>query len=190
MLKEIRCNLFRDTVVTFHEGLNVVLGDQKASNSIGKSIMLMIIDFVFGGDSYIKTNYDAIAHLGHHEFKFKHEFQEESLYFIRKTDRYKFVSCCDEDYEVISEISTDDYKLLIKEKYAIDLSFISFRELVGLYSRIWGKKNYDIEKPLQQAGVNAKNAVDLVIKMFGKYSGIKAFDDQITEYQCQSIRIT
>lgn len=181
MLKEIRCDLFRDSVITFNEGLNVVLGDQKASNSIGKSTMLMIIDFVFGGDSYIKTNYDAIVHLGHHEFRFKHEFKEESLYFIRKTDRYKFVSCCDEDYEVISEISNDEYKLLIKEKYAIDLPFISFRDIVGLYSRIWGKKNYDIDKPLQQIGVNAKNAVDLVIKMFGKYSGIKAFDDQITD---------
>lgn len=60
MLKRIRCNKFNKKEIVFHEGLNAVIGDELASNSIGKSTLLMIIDFVFGGNEYIKTNSDAI----------------------------------------------------------------------------------------------------------------------------------
>ena len=50
MLVEIKCDIFREKAVKFHSGFNVVLGDEKASNSIGKSNLLLIIDFVFGGN--------------------------------------------------------------------------------------------------------------------------------------------
>ncbi len=61
MLKEIYCSKFKiggkngetRPAIQFHEGLNVVIGDSNRSNSIGKSTMLMIIDFVFGGTDYI-----------------------------------------------------------------------------------------------------------------------------------------
>ncbi|MFZ5645629.1 MAG: DUF2326 domain-containing protein [Bacillota bacterium] len=181
MLKEIRCDLFRKPLVTFHEGLNVVLGDHLASNSIGKSTMLMIIDFVFGGDSYVKVNYDAIKNLGHHEFRFKFEFDNDQFYFIRKTDKYKFVYCCNEKYEILHEKSTIDYTTMLKESYKIDLPYISFRSIVSLYSRVWGKDNYDIKKPLHQVGTNGKSAVETIIKLFGKYSGIKSFTEQIDD---------
>ena len=70
MLKRIRCDKFREKEIIFHPGLNAVIGDEIASNSIGKSTLLMIIDFVFGGSEYIKTNSDAIEQLGPHEFLF------------------------------------------------------------------------------------------------------------------------
>lgn len=70
MLKRIRCDKFREKEIIFHPGLNAVMGDEIASNSIGKSTLLMIIDFVFGGSEYIKTNSDAIEQLGPHEFLF------------------------------------------------------------------------------------------------------------------------
>ena len=60
MLKRIRCDKFREKEIIFHPGLNAVIGDEIASNSIGKSTLLMIIDFVFGGSEYIKTNSDAL----------------------------------------------------------------------------------------------------------------------------------
>ena len=46
MLKKISCNIFLQKEIVFHEGLNAIVGDDIASNSIGKSTMLMIIDFV------------------------------------------------------------------------------------------------------------------------------------------------
>jgi hypothetical protein len=47
-----------------------VLGDEKASNSIGKSNLLLIIDFVLGGETYLTHSKDVIEHLGEHSFYF------------------------------------------------------------------------------------------------------------------------
>ena len=49
MLKQIQSSVFRKGPIFFHEGLNTVLGDDQGSNSIGKSTLLMIVDFIFGG---------------------------------------------------------------------------------------------------------------------------------------------
>lgn len=54
MLKRIRCDKFREKEIIFHPGLNAVIGDEIASNSIGKSTLLMIIDFVFGDLNTLK----------------------------------------------------------------------------------------------------------------------------------------
>lgn len=76
----------------FHSGLNAVVGDEIASNSIGKSTMLMIIDFVFGGEDYIKKNHDTVDQLGHHDFRFVFEFLDKEYFFVRSTNEYKSVS--------------------------------------------------------------------------------------------------
>ncbi|XKW97888.1 hypothetical protein R8G64_05205 [Tenacibaculum maritimum] len=52
MLKEINCKHFIKNPLIFSNGLNTILGDNYSTNSIGKSTLLMIIDFVFGGGSY------------------------------------------------------------------------------------------------------------------------------------------
>ena len=39
--------------IQLREGLNTVLGDKAAQNSIGKSTFLLVVDFCFGGDDYI-----------------------------------------------------------------------------------------------------------------------------------------
>ena len=56
MLKEIYCDKFKKKLIEFHDGLNIILGDDIASNSIGKSTMLLAIDFAFGGDTYAKQD--------------------------------------------------------------------------------------------------------------------------------------
>ena len=55
MLRELECDKFQTGKIIFFEGLNVVLGDPKGANSIGKSSMLMSIDFCMGGDDFIKS---------------------------------------------------------------------------------------------------------------------------------------
>lgn len=59
-LIEIRTDVFRKGPVKFHEGLNVVLGDENATNLIGKSTLLMIVDFAFGGGSLLEYNKDLV----------------------------------------------------------------------------------------------------------------------------------
>lgn len=56
--------------------------------SIGKSSSLLAIDFVFGGDTYIKS--DGVKKEGHHTIFFAFEFDGEKYYFasIRKSFDY------------------------------------------------------------------------------------------------------
>jgi hypothetical protein len=182
MLKEIICDVFKTPVVKFHNGLNVVLGDDVASNSIGKSTMLMIIDFVFGGGSYITANHDAIETLGDHSFNFCFEFGTDLLYFTRTTKRYQYVTYCNKDYGPISDIILGDYHNLLREKYKVQLQDMSFREIISLYSRIWGKKNYNIDRPLHIANENAALAIIRLIKLFEQYAGIKSLELQVLEF--------
>ncbi len=101
MLAEIKCDKFIEEPIIFKSGLNSILGDDYSTNSIGKSTLLMIIDFVLGGNSFIDNNSGAINKLGHLVFKFKFKFQLESLYFIRTTSDNNKIGICDNEYNII-----------------------------------------------------------------------------------------
>lgn len=149
MLERIECDKFNEQIITFHKGLNVVLGDDIASNSIGKSTLLMIIDFVFGGNDYIKINSDARQELGEHSFKFTFNFSGEKLFFIRSTNNSKLVSICDEKFQLIREITLNEFTKILQKKYKCELYATSFREIVGRYFRVYGKENLSEKKPLK-----------------------------------------
>ena len=180
MLKRISCDIFRTKYIDFNNHLNVVLGDSKATNSIGKSTLLMIVDFVLGGSTYLSHNKDVIDELGHHEFRFEFIFNSQFHYFRRSTVDATIISKCDKNYNVISKISIGDFKSYIKEQYGLNDVFLSFREIVGLYSRIWGKPNSFVKKPLQLFDKeNDKDAVVKLLKLFNKYSSISELNERI-----------
>lgn len=58
--------------IRFKKGLNVVLGKEDGANSIGKSSAMLAIDFVFGGDTYLKS--DGVKHIRHHTIFFAFQF--------------------------------------------------------------------------------------------------------------------
>nr|WP_278430425.1 DUF2326 domain-containing protein [Brevibacillus laterosporus] len=185
MLKEIRCEIFREKVIGFHKGLNVVLGDSVGSNSIGKSTLLMIVDFIFGGKTYISHNKDVVEKLGHHEFGFIFEFNKEELYFLRGTEEPDKVYECNRTFDKLDEIKLDDFTNLLKEKYRIESEHLKFRSAVSLFSRVWGKNNYDVKRPLHnhQSEKNVETITRL-IKLFNEYKNIGAEDKvlkQLTE---------
>lgn len=179
MLKEIKCSKFNQKTIVFDEGLNVILGDELASNSIGKTTMLMIIDFVFGGESYIFCKQDAIENLGDHEFFYKFEFDGEEYFYSRATNNYRFINVCDKSYKKLKEISLDEYKLIIENKYKIGYLGNYFRSIIGNYSRIWGKDNYYVDKPLKQKDSNIEIAVNNLIKLFNRYQSIENIEKQL-----------
>ena len=76
MLKEINCDQFIEPKIEFTNGLNTVLGDDISTNSIGKSTLLMILDFVFGGSTFLSKNSGSLKHFGHLIFKFKFLFND------------------------------------------------------------------------------------------------------------------
>lgn len=104
MLKEIYCDKFKKKIIKFHNGLNVVLGDEIASNSIGKSTMLLAIDFAFGGSTYAKQE-NIIRNVGHHTLKFTFVFNNKKYYFSRSTNSENNVIVCNELWNKETEIS-------------------------------------------------------------------------------------
>lgn len=178
---QIVCDKFTEKSITFHKGLNTIVGDEIASNSIGKSTLLMIVDFVFGGSEYIKKNHDAIEYLGHHEFNFMFEFSGEQLFFRRGTGNYLLVSVCDENYVPQKEIELADFTNLLQEKYKCKLTGLSFRSIVGRYFRIYGKENLNEHKPIQYfEKETAQKSILALVKLFNKYSILQSYEEQIT----------
>ncbi|GEB32818.1 DUF2326 domain-containing protein [Brevibacillus parabrevis] len=180
MLRQILCDKFVQQKIIFHSGLNAVVGDEIASNSIGKSTMLMIIDFVFGGDDYITRNHDTVDNLGHHIFKFSFTFEDGELFFSRSTNEFKFVAVCNRNFEVQDTIKINDYTKLLQEKYKCQIDEMSFRSIVGRYFRVYGKENLNERKPIQYfEKEKKKDSIVVLLKLFDKYRNIKEYEKQI-----------
>lgn len=174
MLIEIRCDKFREKVIKFHSGLNVVLGDEKATNSIGKTILLMLVDYAFRGDSFVKQNTDVVDELGHHDYFFTFTFGNEKYTFKRGTFRPDLVYNCTTGLDEVEPISLDEYKSFLRMNYGLDSEDITFRAFVSLFSRIWGKDNVNVKKPIHTVQVQkASQCVDNLLRIFSKYGSIK-----------------
>ncbi len=169
MLKEIRCIHFSHQVISFHPGLNVILGDNDAKNSIGKSTMLMVIDFALGGSTFLKDDAGAIRELGHHRYNFAFEFGAERRYFSRATDSDNVVQVCNEAYEPQGELNLDDFNRLLKQLYEMETLEYSFRSAVNPFGRIWKKGGLDPSHPFvavpKEAGAVA---IGRLIDLYGR----------------------
>ena len=180
MLIEIRCEKFRESVITFYHGLNVVLGDKVATNSIGKSTLLMIIDFVYGGNSFLDHNKDVVYELGDHDYFFSFEFAGNSFNFRRGTYTPELVYLCDNEYHEVEPMSIDEYTAFLKASYSIEDMELSFRSVVSLFSRVWGKENLDVKHPLHSfKSQRSSDCITNTIKIFKKYESIKLLSEEV-----------
>lgn len=98
MLKKIQCDKFISKgqvrpPIEFKKGLNTILGGLNANNSIGKSTLLLIIDFAYGGNSYLDS--DAVNQVGLHTINFEFEFNGRSCFFSRSTTQRTTINKCD-----------------------------------------------------------------------------------------------
>ncbi|MGX5652607.1 DUF2326 domain-containing protein [Hydrogenophaga borbori] len=178
MLREIRCEKFRVGVVRFHPGLNVVLGDDNATNSIGKSTLLMLVDFVFGGSTLLEWNRDIVDELGHHYYEFAFEFDGELHRFRRETITPDNVYACNAAYEVQSVRSLEEFTAFLKHAYGLESPGQTFRAAVGLHLRVWGKENLIPEEPLHASPrQKSKDCIDNLVKTYGKFEAIRARDE-------------
>lgn len=167
MLKEIKCPFFNHGKISFHQGLNVILGDDDAKNSIGKSTALMVIDFVHGGNRFMKDDAGVIKALGHHSYNFCFVFDEEPYFYSRSTDTPDLIYVCDEAYERGEELKQSEYCRELKTLYGLDQLQSSFRNIVSPFSRIWKKGALDPDKPFSAATEEPSNAqVSRIIDMF------------------------
>lgn len=172
MLKEIICDKIADKRIIFNNGLNVVVGDDNAANSIGKSTALMLIDFAFGGDSYADRD-DVLTQIGAHEVCFHFVFEGQDYYFKRNTSNRNSVQKCDEDYNDEEQMSNNEYKAFLTTQYHIPILHLSFREMVGQFSRIYHIGNCDENNPLNPGyNHNMESRVTYLIKLLNKYQKV------------------
>jgi hypothetical protein len=181
MLIEIRSDIFKEKIIKFHQGLNVVLGDNEGSNSIGKSTLLMIIDYIFGGNTYIEHNKDVVSNLGHHEFSYTFLFNKVSHYFIRGTEDPNIVYLSNKDYEKLESIKLSDYTQFLELHYDVNKD-LSFRGLVSLFTRVWGKNNYDVKRPLHNHhSEKYEETIIRLIKLFNEFERLSIENKELKQ---------
>lgn len=188
MLYEIECDKFAEKIdgnfiprgrIKFREGLNTVLGDENAENAIGKSTFLLVIDFCFGGDDYLDNDINnVVSYVKNHVINFAFKFDNRVEYYKRSTLNPGEVIPCDENYEAIDEpISIENFRIHLRNSYAIEEAQNSWRSIVGRYSRIYGRDNYDERRPLKYGDETEELAIMALEQLFGIYNLIKEFED-------------
>lgn len=182
MLIEISCSKFKTKkhpteYIYFHPGLNVVLGNKNGANSIGKSTMLLIIDFVFGGSSYLKS--DAVTELGDHEIFFTFRFANQDYKFSRNTEHSNLIH----EYTSkgkISEITVNEFTQWLSEKYGMNYPGVSFRNTISRFFRIYKKDKIDETQPLKARETeNNTNAINILLCLFNHHNEISYFQKQL-----------
>lgn len=180
MLIEIVCDKFIEHgkprgPITFHPGLNIILGSETGSNSIGKSTFLMIVDFVFGGTDYIAKLKDVQSKVGEHRICFAFKFQSGVYYFSRSSVNYKEVFVCDRDYNIKDSVPwrIDRYTSFLQKEYELNLPGLAFRNTIGRFSRI--KDAFIDEKhPIQQVQQEKESlGIEALLKLVELYSDIE-----------------
>lgn len=185
MLYEIECDKFAEKVngqlvprgrIQLREGLNTVLGDKAAQNSIGKSTFLLVVDFCFGGDDYINPKIcKAKEKLHSHTINFAFKFGNRIDYFCRSTKTPSEIGICDSDYEVQRTQTLKEFKDYLLEAYGITTPSISFREMVGRFLRIYGRENYAERYPLKYGDVKPEASIETLEKMFNVFAFIEEY---------------
>lgn len=178
MIKEIFCDKFKKQQVPFKDGLNVVLGDDSGANSIGKSTMLLVIDYMLGGKHY-QTKSDIIGHVGHHTIFVCFEFDGEKFYFARKTEQSDTVFKSSPDYKILDgkEMTLLQYRKFLQDKYELNIYGCTLRTFIGLFARIYDRGNYMETLPLlEHHGDSSENSIKRLVKIFGVYEDVRTLD--------------
>ena len=188
MLMEIFCEKFLEHgkhrgAITFHPGLNIILGSETGSNSIGKSTFLMIVDFIFGGSDYIDKLTDVQSKVGEQRICFAFKFQSGIYYFSRSSVNYKEVCVCDRDYNIKDSVpwSIDMYTSFLQKEYELNLPGLTFRNAIGRFSRI--KDAFiDERHPIQQVQREKESSgIKALLKLVELYSDIEKKDSLAKE---------
>ncbi|HFH7683963.1 TPA: DUF2326 domain-containing protein [Streptococcus agalactiae] len=154
--------------IKLHSGLNIISGDSNKSNSIGKSTMLMIIDFCFGGSDYVTKGSDIINNIGHHSINFAFKFHNKLFYFSRHTDKPNTVFVCNKFYEIIEgqDFSLNKFTDWLKKSYDLNIN-LSFRDIVSKYFRVYGRDVTKELKPLAVSNEAEEKSIKRLLKLYG-----------------------
>jgi len=189
MLKQISCDKFMANnqvrpPIVFHKGLNAVIGDSDSHNSIGKSTLLMIIDFCFGGEDYIDKEKDVVNSIGEHTIKFIFEFDGIEYCFSRSTDENTFVyQYTDNTFtEVKKKLTLENFKKGLLIHYGLENTGLTFRAVVGRFFRIYNRNTHNELRPLNATvREDDKSGIESMLKLYGFYGNLDSEDASYQE---------
>ncbi|MFG8895380.1 DUF2326 domain-containing protein [Pseudomonas aeruginosa] len=172
MLIYIECDKFRDRRITFKSGLNIVTGDINSSNSIGKSTLLKVIDFIYGGETFIRHSKDTIKVLGDHTYYFALSFGGIEYKFSRSTNTPTLITHYPNNTPH-EYLDIKQYSAWLKIQYALSIESLTFRQIVSPVSRVWGKESIEVTKPLHSyRAERGSECIDYLIGVFGRFGEI------------------
>ncbi len=175
MLKELRCAQLIEKRLEFRSGLNVLTGPDDGANSIGKSSVLMLLDFAFAGDDFIKLCSDVIDNVGIVTIEMDFVFGTSKYCFSRSTNDPKIVLFLSEAAR--PEKTLEEYRSFLKKNYLFPEGGSSFRSTVNPFFRIWGKDNYNPNKPLHSfPGESYSHIRPNLLKLFSLYDSLLELD--------------
>ena len=172
MLHKIYCDRFHEQNIYFNPGLSVVLGSKSGDNSIGKTTLMLIVDYVFGGETYSKSK-DILENIHDHRICFTFRFKTRNYYFSRSFCNPNVVEKCDFLYRPIDKISLKEFNEWLSVRYELNYCKLTFRDAVSRYIRVYGKDNCDEKRPLNISGnEKASDAIISLLKLFNLYGNI------------------
>lgn len=187
MLTEIYCDKYADEKgprppIKLGRGLNIVVGGNDATNSIGKTTFLLAVDFALGGSTYAKKTSSVLKAIGHHSLHFTHSFEDEERYFKRDTATPDTVWECDRDRVPVKSMGLSDFNEWLAAKYGLSELGATFRDLQSPFLRAYGMGHDDVQRPLMTSG-KTKVSSDLLrlLKLYGLYSEIAEIEEKKAE---------
>lgn len=164
-------------VIEFRSGLNTVRGGTHAENSIGKSTLLSIIDYAFGGTDFLSST--AIHAVGHHTIFFTFQFHNQNATYSRSTDEPGYVQTYQdvEGHHPGERISIEEFRNDLKANYGLRGIDATFDEIVGRFFRIQEHAAGLASQPMR-ANLDESSGAGVAIleKLFGLYDQIVALE--------------
>ena len=191
MLVKLSCDKFRKDAngnpesFTFKDGLNVVLGTADSKNSIGKSTLLLLIDFMLGGDDYKFHNNIAVSKIGHHLIHAYFEFEGKEYHYARGTHNPEEVYFYNDGGEIEATLSNNEYLKQLHDLYKVS-DDMTFREAVAPYLRIYQRETTNEKYPINAAFRQPKDkAIEIFLKLFGSHKQLDSLKEEIETLEDQ-----
>ncbi|MGL4832509.1 MAG: hypothetical protein ACRCWS_08075, partial [Propionibacteriaceae bacterium] len=163
--------------IEFHAGLNIVEGADGAQNSIGKSTLLQIIDYIYGGKDFAKSSAVTLPQaVGHHIVYFSLRINGTEHHFSRDTSRPGIVTAYSDPSwkSKTHELGIDEYAAFLLSSYGLAETGTTWRDLVGRFSRDDESDLALLDRPLASVPQEADTAgAAVLLRLLGAFNEIE-----------------
>ncbi|WP_124053959.1 DUF2326 domain-containing protein [Arcanobacterium ihumii] len=174
--------------IEFRPGLNLVEGGAEAENSIGKSTVLEIIDFAYGGKRFLSSDAVRLPQaVGHHPIYFTIRLSGVDFHYSRDTSRPDLIQpYIDKNWTTPAgeALGIDEYLNQLLTAYGLNELGTSFRDLVGRFCRVDVSELSLLDYPLASVPQEpaAKGAAAL-LRLLNVYQEIEKTQRALTKAQ-------